>query len=83
MLGSIFTIGDCVAKAIDFPRSGSIEIAKVTKVEGEKIYLCESRVAVVYPGRLVNLSRLPGRGHWRSPETFEENVDQAARLART
>lgn len=60
MFGSPFRRLDVVAKAMDYPRSGSIQVVQVRKIDGGKIFLGNSTIPVRYPGRLVNLSSLPG-----------------------
>lgn len=61
MLGSSFELLDIVAKGSALSCWVGIEIGKVTRIAGGKIYLSESKVAIRYPGRLLNLSKLPGK----------------------
>lgn len=53
MLGRKFYVGDKVAKACQSSRAVNISICEVSKIEDGKLYLNESKVAVVYPGRLL------------------------------
>lgn len=69
MFGTAFQRSDLVAKATDYPRSGSIEVSRVTRIDRGRIYLCDSTVPVRYPGRLINLSSLPG--HMRRSVTID------------
>lgn len=53
MFNRPFSIGDKVARARLFDRSALLNIEEVTRIDGEKIYMDGSKVAVKYPGRLL------------------------------
>lgn len=55
MRGIEFTIGDTVAKGITLNQAGSagIQLCKVTRVDGEKVYLDDSSRPMKYPDRLL------------------------------
>jgi hypothetical protein len=57
VFGNEFEVGDEVAKAATSGRAVNIEIASVTRIENGKMWLSESKVAIHYPGRLVNLTK--------------------------
>lgn len=56
LLGNAFAIGDKVAKSHQCGRASSIEIAEVSRIDGGRLYLSGSKVAIRYPSRLLNLS---------------------------
>lgn len=80
MLGSPFTVGDCVAKAFASGHCANISIARVTRIEDGKLYLSESKVPIKFPGRLLNLSRLPGVSPYRVPVTMDMKMDHPVRV---
>ena len=51
--GRDFVVGDKVAKAATSGRGVNISICEVTAIEEGKLYLNNSKVAVVYPQRLL------------------------------
>ena len=55
MMGKQIDVGDTVVRAVKSSRAASIEICEVTKIDGDKVYLNDSKVAVWYPCRLLVL----------------------------
>lgn len=55
MMGTEFVVGQSVARAVTSGRSSYIEIRTVTKIEGKKMYLDDSKVAIRYPSRMLIL----------------------------
>lgn len=53
MLDRQFALGDRVARAYKGGQAVNIKISVVTRLEDGKLYLDDSKVAVVYPGRLL------------------------------
>lgn len=53
MYGRELIVGDKVAKAATSGRAVNISICEVTRIENGKLYLDNSKVPVVYPGRLL------------------------------
>ena len=53
-----FSVGDKVVRAVSSGRAVNIEIAEVTRIDGEKMYLSSSKVPVNYPGRLLIVTEL-------------------------
>lgn len=55
MRGIEFTIGDTVAKGVTLNQAGSagIDLCKVTRVDGDKIYLDDSKRPMRLPERLL------------------------------
>jgi len=62
MLLRPINVGDTVARATTYGRSAFIEIRKVTRIDGGKIYLGESKVAIKYPSRLLVITSLRQKG---------------------
>ena len=58
MRGQSFKVGDKVARWITSGRAANLEVSEVTRIENEKLYLADSKVAIRYPGRLLNVSRV-------------------------
>lgn len=55
--GSKFELGDKVAKSCTSGRATNIEVAVVTNLTNEKLYIGGSKVAINFPGRLINLTK--------------------------
>ena len=58
MLGKEFQIGDKVARAYGSGRAMNLQISEVSKMENGKLYLDGSRIAIIYPGRLLIITKL-------------------------
>jgi hypothetical protein len=52
-----FEIGDQVAYAHRVGNTAYLDIRVVTRIEGGKLYLNNSKVAINFPHRLLNVSR--------------------------
>lgn len=59
LLGFSFTLGCTVARPVLFGKSPVIEICKVTRLEGNKLYLDNSKVAMKIPSRLLIIEHDP------------------------
>ena len=58
-LGREFRYGDTVARPVRYGASGAyIDLVKVTCVDGDKIYLNESKQAIRFPDRLIIINDL-------------------------
>lgn len=53
MLGRAFQVGDKVAKAAKSGRAVNLSICTVSSIKDGQLYLNDSKVPVVYPGRLL------------------------------
>lgn len=53
MFGNDLLVGDVVLKPESIGRSPMITKRTVTKIDGGKLYLDNSKVAIIYPSRLV------------------------------
>ncbi len=53
MYGRPIAVGDKVAKAVSSGRAVNLSVCDVTRVHEGKVYLSGSKVAVVYPARLL------------------------------
>lgn len=51
-------VGDRIAKATVCGRSPILEMCTVTRIEKERIYLDNSKVPIMFPGRCINISAL-------------------------
>lgn len=58
MRGVDFVVGDYVAKAYMSGRSANVSVCRVTKIDGDKMYLDNSKVAIRYPGRLLIVTKV-------------------------
>jgi len=59
LLGFSFTLGCTVARPVLFGKSPVIEICTVTRLEGNKLYLDNSKVAMKIPSRLLIIEHDP------------------------
>jgi hypothetical protein len=57
--GFTFTLGCTVARPVLFGNSPQIELCKVTRIEGGKLYLDNSKVAIKLPRKLLIIEHDP------------------------
>lgn len=53
-----FVLGDRVARATKSGQAVNIKVSTVTRIDNDKLYLDESKVAVRFPGRLLIVTKL-------------------------
>lgn len=59
LLGFSFTLGCTVARPVLLGKSPVIELCKVTRIDGNKLYLDNSKVAMKIPSRLLIIEHDP------------------------
>jgi hypothetical protein len=59
LMGFSFTLGCTVARPVLLGKSPIIEICTVTRIEGNKLYLDNSKAAMKIPGRLLIIEHDP------------------------
>jgi hypothetical protein len=70
MKGFAFNVGCKVARAVMWGKSPKLDICEVTRIEGGKLYLDDSKQAIRFPERLLIIEQDP---LYRMVKEYENN----------